>query len=104
MLSSQAIVIPGAYVPKPECNSIPLKQSNVIAKPLFTIFEKSEPSVPSDWKKGNIIPTFKNREKEPGNYRLISLTSLPGKTMEQTILEDILKHARQTSCHMRQST
>jgi len=69
-----------------------------IAEPLSIIFERSwrTGEVPEHWRKANVTLIFKKGKKEdPGIYRLVSLTSVPGKMMEQLILEVIIKQVEE---------
>ena len=46
-----------------------------------------------DWKLQNISLLFKKGSKDdPGKYRPISLTSVPGKMLESIIADDMMSH------------
>ncbi|KFP01742.1 RNA-directed DNA polymerase from mobile element jockey, partial [Calypte anna] len=71
--------------------------AEVIARPLSIIFSKSwvTGEVPEDWRIANVTPVYKKGKKEdPGNYRPVSLTSIPGKVMEQLVLVAISRHIK----------
>lgn len=66
----------------------------VTVKLLLVIFERSwlSKKVPENIKKINVTSiSKKGKEEDPENCRLVSLTSVLGKVMEQIILEDITK-------------
>ncbi|GAB0177906.1 mitochondrial enolase superfamily member 1 [Grus japonensis] len=46
------------------------------------------------WRKVNATPIFKKgkKGKNPGNYRPVSLTSVPGKVLEKLIMKTIFRH------------
>ncbi|GAB0210344.1 mitochondrial enolase superfamily member 1 [Grus japonensis] len=72
--------------------------ADVITVPLSIIFERSwrTGEVPEDWRKASVTPVFKKgRKEDPGNYRPVSLTSIPGKVMEQLILGVVNKHVEE---------
>jgi Reverse transcriptase (RNA-dependent DNA polymerase) len=52
-----------------------------------------EKRVPSDWKKAIVTPIFKKGKRtEPGNYRPVSLTSVPCKVLEAIIKDNVMSH------------
>ncbi|KAK4814671.1 hypothetical protein QYF61_024978 [Mycteria americana] len=62
-----------------------------LTKPLSIIYQQSwlTGEVPADWRLANVTPIFKKGWKEdPGNYRPVILTSVPGKLMEEIILKN----------------
>ncbi|KAK4825273.1 hypothetical protein QYF61_026074 [Mycteria americana] len=66
-----------------------------LTKPLSIIYQQSwlTGEVPADWRLANVTPIFKKgRKEDSGNYRPVSLTSVPGKLMEQIILSAITRH------------
>uniref|UniRef100_A0A493TP95 Reverse transcriptase domain-containing protein n=1 Tax=Anas platyrhynchos platyrhynchos TaxID=8840 RepID=A0A493TP95_ANAPP len=68
-----------------------------LAKPLSIIYQQSWLSgeVPADWRLPNVTPIYKKgRRADPGNYRPVSLTSVPGKLMEQILLGVIMRHLK----------
>lgn len=77
--------------------------AEILAKPLFIIFEKSwrMAVVPEKWLTANVTPVFKMGKKEnPGYYRLVSLTSILGKLMEQLMFDIISKQVEENIVNM----
>ncbi|KAK4811155.1 hypothetical protein QYF61_019786 [Mycteria americana] len=71
--------------------------AEVLTKPLSIIYQQSwlTGDVPVDWRLANVTPIYKKgRKEDPGNYRPVSLTSVPGKLMEQIILSAITWHVQ----------
>ncbi|KAK4819046.1 hypothetical protein QYF61_024685 [Mycteria americana] len=69
--------------------------AEVLTKPLSIIYQQSwlTGEVPVDWGLANVTPIFKKgRKEDPGNYKPVSLTSVPGKLIEQIILSAITWH------------
>ncbi|KFM06605.1 hypothetical protein AS27_02750, partial [Aptenodytes forsteri] len=66
-----------------------------LAKPLSIIYQQSwlTREVPDDWRLANVTPIHKKgRKEDPGNYRPVSLTLVPGKIMERFILRALTRH------------
>ncbi|GAB0183031.1 hypothetical protein GRJ2_000768400 [Grus japonensis] len=69
----------------------------VFIKPPSIMYQQSwlTGEVPVDWRLANVMPIYKRGQKEdPGNYRPVSLTLVPGKVMEQIILSAITWHVQ----------
>ncbi|KAK4806794.1 hypothetical protein QYF61_005590 [Mycteria americana] len=68
-----------------------------LAKPLSIIYQQSwlTGEVRDDWRLANVMPIYKKGQKEdPGNYRPVSLTLVPGKIMERFILSVLNRHVQ----------
>jgi hypothetical protein len=47
----------------------------------------------ADWRTARVVPIFKKGARgDPGNYRPVSLTSVPCKLLESIIKDDIMNH------------
>ncbi|KAK4832222.1 hypothetical protein QYF61_021069 [Mycteria americana] len=69
--------------------------AEVLTKLLSILYQQSwlTREVPVDWRLANVTPIFKKGWKEDlGNYRPVSLTSVPGKVMKQIVLSAITQH------------
>ena len=79
--------------------------ADIIARPISITSEKlwRLRDIPEDWKKANLALIYKKGFKEnPRNYRPVSLSSVPGKVMEQILLGPItsqVKHMTEKSQH-----
>ena len=70
-----------------------------IASPLANVFQKSLACgrLPQDWKLGSVTPIFKKGDRSlPGNYRPVSLTSVPCKVLESLIRDQLVEHLSAT--------
>ena len=71
--------------------------ADVIARPLSIVFKRSWQlgEIPESWKRASVTLIFRKGRKEgPGNYRSVSLSSVPRKVMELLILETISRHMK----------
>ena len=77
------------------CAKVLKNAAKELSAPLVHIFKASLSSgnIPRDWKTATVVPIHKKGPKgDPGNYRPISLTSIPGKLMESVLKDAILSH------------
>ncbi|XP_030051022.1 uncharacterized protein LOC115464802, partial [Microcaecilia unicolor] len=82
-----------------------IELKNELAELLLEICNLSLKSsvVPEDWRVANVTPIFKKGSRgDPGNYRPVSLTSVPGKMVEAIIKNKIAEHIQKHGL-MRQS-
>ncbi|KFQ00489.1 hypothetical protein N329_04168, partial [Haliaeetus albicilla] len=71
--------------------------AEVLSKPLSIIYQQSwlTREVPVDWRLARVMSIYKKGWKEdPGNYRPVGLTSVPGKVMEQITLGAVTQHVK----------
>ena len=69
--------------------------ASLLAKPMASLFNRSLQSarLPGDWKVATVSPIHKGGDKNNvGNYRPVSLTSVPLKIMERIIRDKVVAH------------
>ncbi|PKU49644.1 rna-directed dna polymerase from mobile element jockey-like [Limosa lapponica baueri] len=72
---------------------LPAAISSLLLRNFERLWQLGE--VSKDWRKANVTSNFKEgRKEDPGNYRLVTLTSIPRKAMQQVILETIFRHMK----------
>ncbi|MFO0001577.1 MAG: hypothetical protein ACK559_10625, partial [bacterium] len=74
---------------------LPQSLEEEVAVPLEIIFNMSMSSccTPNDWRPANVTPIHKQGTKgDPGNYRPVSLTSIPCKIMESIVKDRMMEH------------
>ena len=86
--------------PGPDGITVSLLQAvkEELLAPLLIIYEKTLSSgiVPKNWKEATVTPIFKKGTKgEAGNYRPVSLTSIPCKIFESIMKDDIMSHLQE---------
>jgi len=80
--------------------------AEVFTKPLSMIYQVSWliREFPVDWKLANVMPVYKKgRKEDPENYRFGTLTSVPGKIMEPSIILNSLTRCVQDNQAIRPS-
>jgi len=76
---------------------VPRELAEELAKPLSVICQQSwlTGEVPDDWRIANVTPMYKKgRKEDPGNYRPVRLTLVPGKIMERFISSALTGHVK----------
>ena len=68
---------------------------HTLSRPLALLFRRSldTGTLPGVWKQGLVVPIHKKGDKQnPGNYRPVSLTSVPCKVLEALIRDALMQH------------
>ncbi len=69
----------------------PPKSAEEAAKQLSTLL-----SSPDDWRLANVALIYKKcRKEDPGNYRPASLITVPGKAVEQIVLNEVTPYVQE---------
>ena len=86
----------------------PLTQmAEQLAEPFQALFSTSleEGILPQGWKDGNVTPIFKKGKKhQSGNYRPVSLTSIPCRVMEKLARNETMEHLINNNCYPSSNT